>query len=116
MRLPDALQQGSSPKKCVCSTRTRGESRWITKSSSMIFCRHVPGEPLARFIDFFWFYDDYYPAHRREHVLPDGTFELIIDLRETPRCVRGLRKPGRASSKTPRRAVRMLMSCAGNGR
>jgi len=51
----------------------------------MIFCRHIPGEPLARFTDFFWFYDDYYPTHRREHVLPDGTFELIIDLRETPR-------------------------------
>ena len=51
----------------------------------MIFCRYVPIEPLARFIDFFWFYDDYHPTHRREHVLPDGTFELVIDLRETPR-------------------------------
>jgi len=51
----------------------------------MIFCRYIPSEPLARLIDFFWFYDDHYPTHRRKHVLPDGTFELIIDLRETPR-------------------------------
>jgi len=51
----------------------------------MIFRRHIPAEPLARFIEFFWFYEDLYPNHSREHVLPDGTFELIIDLRETPR-------------------------------
>ena len=51
----------------------------------MIFCRHIPGEPLAHFVDWFWFYEDCYPSHRREHVLPDGTFELVIDLREEPR-------------------------------
>jgi len=51
----------------------------------MIFCRYIPGEPLARFVEWFWFYEDFYPSHGREHVLPDGTFELVIDLRETPR-------------------------------
>ena len=51
----------------------------------MIFCRHMPGEPLARFVDWFWFYDDFYPDHCQEHVLPDGTFELVINLREEPR-------------------------------
>lgn len=51
----------------------------------MIFCRHIPAEPLAQYVDWFWFFEDLYPSHRREHVLPDGTFELIIDLRDEPR-------------------------------
>jgi AraC-like DNA-binding protein len=51
----------------------------------MIFCRHIPGPPLAAFIDFFWYYDGLYPQHRKEHVLPDGTFELVINLRDEPR-------------------------------
>jgi AraC-like DNA-binding protein len=51
----------------------------------MIFRHHVPDSPLAEFIEFFWFYEGFYPLHRREHVLPDGTFELVIDLRDQPR-------------------------------
>ena len=51
----------------------------------MIFRQHVPAEPLASYVDRFWFYQDLFPTHRREHVLPDGTFELIIDLRDAPR-------------------------------
>ncbi len=49
----------------------------------MIFRQHVPEEPLACYVDWFWFFEDM--SHRREHVLPDGTFELVIDLREEPR-------------------------------
>jgi AraC-like DNA-binding protein len=51
----------------------------------MVFCRHIPGEPLNWFVDWFWFYEDHFPNHRRENVLPDGTFELVINLREEPR-------------------------------
>jgi len=51
----------------------------------MIYCQHFPRPPLARYVDWFWFYESRFPDHRREHVLPDGTFELVIDLRETPR-------------------------------
>jgi AraC-like DNA-binding protein len=51
----------------------------------MIFHRYIPGPPLGEFIEWFWYYDDFYPLHRREHVLPDGTFELIIELRDQPR-------------------------------
>ena len=36
-------------------------------------------------MDFFWYYVDLSPDHDREHVLPDGTFELIVNLQETPR-------------------------------
>jgi AraC-like DNA-binding protein len=51
----------------------------------MIYCRHIPRGPIATFVDWFWFYEGFLPDHRREHVLPEGTFELVIDLRETPR-------------------------------
>jgi AraC-like DNA-binding protein len=51
----------------------------------MVFRQHVASEPLARYVDRLWFYADLYPPHRREHVLPDGTFELIVDLRDEPR-------------------------------
>ena len=47
--------------------------------------RHTPGPPLDRYVDFFWYYVDFLPDHDREHVLPDATFELIINLQETPR-------------------------------
>ena len=51
----------------------------------MVFRQHVPAEPLATYVDHFWFYEDLFPSHRREHVLPDGTFELIINLRDDAR-------------------------------
>jgi AraC-like DNA-binding protein len=54
-------------------------------ANSMTFCRHFPGPPLAAFIEWFWYYDDLSVSHDREHVLPDGTFELIINLQEEPR-------------------------------
>ena len=51
----------------------------------MIFLRHVPGPPLAGFVDYLWYFEDLQVSHRMENVVPDGTFELIIDLRDEPR-------------------------------
>ncbi len=51
----------------------------------MNFYRHVPGPPLSAFVDWFWYYDDLFTDHNREHVLPDGTFELVINLEGPPR-------------------------------
>jgi AraC-like DNA-binding protein len=51
----------------------------------MSIYRHIPTPPLNQYVDFFWYYADLSPDHDREHVLPDGTFELIINLQETPR-------------------------------
>jgi AraC-like DNA-binding protein len=51
----------------------------------MRFLVHRPALPLAQFIDFFWFYDGLTPAHRLERVLPEGAFELLINLHEEPR-------------------------------
>jgi AraC-like DNA-binding protein len=51
----------------------------------MRFCRHTPTAALRPFVDWLWFYEDWHPDHDREHVLPDGTFELVINLQNEPR-------------------------------
>ncbi len=51
----------------------------------MILRRHVPAPPLSGFVDFFWFFEGWDGSHPMEHVLPDGAFELVINLREGPR-------------------------------
>jgi len=51
----------------------------------MIYKRHVPRAPLHFFVEYLWFYDEYSPSHRKEKLLPDGTMELIIDLRDHPK-------------------------------
>ena len=51
----------------------------------MIYHRHIPSPPLGHFVDWLWYYDHYWPDHDREHVLPDGTFELVINLRDERR-------------------------------
>lgn len=61
----------------------------------MIFCRHRPGGALAPFVDWFWYFKDLYPPHRREHVLPEGTLELVIDLRDEPRRLFDRTEPDR---------------------
>jgi len=47
--------------------------------------RHIPCRPLNQYIDWLWYYVDLQFDHDREHVLPDGTFELIINLEDRPR-------------------------------
>ena len=51
----------------------------------MRFCRHVPGLPLNRHVAWFWYYDEWQVHHAREHVLPDGGCEFIVNLEERPR-------------------------------
>jgi AraC-like DNA-binding protein len=51
----------------------------------MILRRQSVIGPLGDFVDFFWYYKDLESSHAMEHVLPDGTFELIINLRDAPR-------------------------------
>jgi AraC-like DNA-binding protein len=64
----------------------------------MSIYQHVPGPPLAQHIDRLWYYVDFQPDHDREHVLPDGTFELLINLQETPRKLFDREDPTRHDS------------------
>src|SRR5258708_15395021 len=61
----------------------------------MSIFRHTPGPPLNQHVQWLWYYVDYQPGHDRQHVLPDGTFELIINLQEEPRKLFDRQDPAR---------------------
>ncbi|NJR52192.1 MAG: helix-turn-helix transcriptional regulator [Leptolyngbyaceae cyanobacterium CSU_1_3] len=41
-----------------------------------------PGPPLGDFIHNFWLYEDYVVPQLKDHILPSGTIELVINLRD----------------------------------
>jgi AraC-like DNA-binding protein len=43
---------------------------------------YIPRPPLSDFVGLFWFYEDYRQPHKKERLLPDGSMELVINLRE----------------------------------
>lgn len=53
----------------------------------MITQTHIPKFPLNKFVDYFFFYEGYTPAHSVERFLPDGNVELIIDLHDKPKFI-----------------------------
>ena len=53
----------------------------------MLFRMSKAVPPLSDYVDWFWFYEGLYPPHRYERVLPDGSMEPIVNLREEPRHV-----------------------------
>ncbi|MGA2371413.1 MAG: DUF6597 domain-containing transcriptional factor [Candidatus Korobacteraceae bacterium] len=48
----------------------------------MIFLRRKPLPPLSEFVDVFWLYEGYEVPHEKERLLPDGSVELVVNLRE----------------------------------
>jgi AraC-like DNA-binding protein len=48
-----------------------------------------PSPPLASYVEKLWYCDGYQGVHRKERVLPNGKFQLVISLAEGP-----LRAPG----------------------
>jgi AraC-like DNA-binding protein len=48
----------------------------------MIYLRHKPAPPLSEFVDLFWLYEGYEVPHEKERLLPDGSVELVVNLRE----------------------------------
>lgn len=47
-----------------------------------IFKFYKPKPPLSKFVDSFWLYEGYEPEHKTERILPTGTLELVINLRQ----------------------------------
>ena len=47
-----------------------------------IFNTHKPKAPLSEFVDSFWLYDGHEVQHKIERILPTGTLELVINLRQ----------------------------------
>jgi AraC-like DNA-binding protein len=56
----------------------------------MLFHSYVPPPPLSAFVELFWLSEGYAQPHARERLLPQGTVELIVNLRaETSQVYRG---------------------------
>jgi AraC-like DNA-binding protein len=47
-----------------------------------VFNFYKPKPPLSKFVDNFWIYEGYEPEHKTERILPTGTLELAINLRQ----------------------------------
>ena len=48
----------------------------------MLYGAYSPASPLSELVEDFWLYDGYTPRHLKERILPSGTFELVINLRD----------------------------------
>jgi AraC-like DNA-binding protein len=57
----------------------------------MMLLAHRPGLSLVPYVEALWYYDGYQSAQHQERVLPDGRFQLIIDLARGPGIVNGMR-------------------------
>src|ERR1043165_3711492 len=47
-----------------------------------IFNFYKPKPPLSKFVDSFWLYEGRAAEHQTERILPTGTPELVINLRQ----------------------------------
>ena len=47
---------------------------------SRMLLEHRPAPPLASYVESLWYCEGYQVPHRQERVLPNGRFQLIIDL------------------------------------
>ncbi|MBE9193289.1 helix-turn-helix transcriptional regulator [Gloeocapsopsis crepidinum LEGE 06123] len=48
----------------------------------MIYCTYIPRSPLSQFVEFFWFREGYNVPKAQARLLPTGSMELVINLRE----------------------------------
>jgi hypothetical protein len=48
----------------------------------MLYRSYILRPPLSDFVELFWLYDGYAPPHAKEHLLPTGTMERVVNLRE----------------------------------
>src|SRR5262249_27616302 len=48
----------------------------------MMFRTYKPGSPLSDFVVLLWLYEGYHQPHAKERILPDGSMELVINLRD----------------------------------
>lgn len=50
----------------------------------MVFLAYIPRPPLSKFVELLWHYEGGDPPHEKERVLPTGTMEMVINLRDDP--------------------------------
>jgi AraC-like DNA-binding protein len=75
-----------------------GKSQQFTISKiDTIFSFYKPKPPLSRFADVFWLYEDYESERRTERILPTGTLELVINLRQNELRIHDAERPENCS-------------------
>ncbi len=60
----------------------------------MLFRTYTPAPPVSEFVEDFWFYDNYRPRHLKERILPSGTVELVVNLRDDELRIYDRVRPG----------------------
>jgi len=60
----------------------------------VLYLTHSPGPPLSEFIDCFWLLAGAQTS-RKEWILPSGTIELVVNLRENEMRIHDPAQPGR---------------------
>src|SRR5688572_25759771 len=48
----------------------------------MSFHVRIPGPPLSQYVAMLWHCEDYVPVHAFERVLPSGTVQLLVPLKD----------------------------------
>jgi hypothetical protein len=64
----------------------------------MLFRSYRPRGALGALVEDFWLYEDYVGNHRRERILPSGTFEIVFNLREDALRIYGPSDPEQCRS------------------
>jgi AraC-like DNA-binding protein len=63
-----------------------------------IFDFYKPKPPLSKFVDSFWLYEGYEPERKTVRILPTGTLELVINLRQNELRFYDAERPENCSS------------------
>jgi AraC-like DNA-binding protein len=88
-----SLELDLCPAKMGSRSGGRGR-RGGRKLDGMLYRSYTPASPLTHFIEDFWLYDDYEPRHLKERILPSGTVELVINLRDNELRIYDRMRPG----------------------
>ena len=61
----------------------------------MIYRTYIPRPPLSKFVELLWYFEGDESPHEKERVLPTGTMEMVINLRDDALRVYDGKKPDR---------------------
>jgi len=78
-----------------------GKSQQFTISKfDTVFNFYKPDPPLSKFVDNFWLYEGHEAEHKTERILPTGTLELAINLRQNELLFHDAERPENCSRLT----------------
>lgn len=63
-----------------------------------MIAHHIPKPPLSNFAALLWLYEGYSQPHDKERLLPDGSMELVINLKDDEARVYDRRDPSKFQS------------------